>query len=230
MSSESVEPIFIRATSKRNGLTSIVIGAVGMVFSAIWLSVAPDWLFLAGIFMTSASIVALLIGYFKLREPEHSIHISPHAIGYFHRLGQWQIDWENLQRVDCPRVRKGLDHVDLEAIGLRIKDYEPFLKSVSPRLATHLLIEQRPLLFQNTDDSCASGSCYEQSMFDDKHFRLSSGEVLTGIKAMLANRMTQLRERLGFDVFISASELDRSPADFVALMRQCQQSRIHFPD
>ena len=62
-------------------------------------------------------------------------------------------------------------------------------------------------------------------MFDDKAYVLENGEVLTGIKAMLANRMTQLRERLGYDVYISASDLDRSPAEFVTFIRQCQQTR-----
>ncbi len=226
MSSDVTQPIFIRATSKRNGITSIVIGLAGLLFSLIWFAVTPDWLFLAGVFLTSASIVALLVGYFKLREPEHSIEISPSEIAYHHRLGNWEIHWDNVQRIDCPRVRRGIDHVDLETIGIRIKDYGPFLNSVSPRLATHLLMEQRPLLFQNKDENCPSGSCYEQSMFDDKHFKLPNGDVYTGIKAMLANRMTQLRERLGFDVFVSSSELDRTPGEFVALMRECQQARI----
>lgn len=226
MSSEASQPIYIRANSKRNGITSIIIGVIGVLLSMLWFAVMPDWLFLAGIFLTSASIVALLIGYFKLREPEHSIEISTDAIRYHHRLGNWYIDWDNVQRVDCPRVRRGIEHVDLETIGFRIKDYGPFLKTVSPRLATHLLMEQRPLLFQNKEENCPSGSCYEQSMFDDKHFTLPDGEVYTGIKAMLANRMTQLRERLGFDVFVSSSELDRSPGEFVSLMRDCQQARL----
>ncbi|WP_218309218.1 DUF2982 domain-containing protein [Alteromonas antoniana] len=225
MSGTDTDPIFIRATSKRNGITSIVIGIAGLLISALWLTFAPDWLFLAGIFITSASLVALLIGWFKLREPEHSIEITPQSITYNHRLGNWNLDWDNVQRIDCPRVRHGLDHVDLEAIGFRIKDYTPFLRSVSPRLATHLLMEQRPLLLQNRDENCATGSCYEQSVFDDKHFKLSDGEVLTGIKAMLANRMTQLRERLGFDVFISATELDRTPGEFSSLMKECQEAR-----
>ncbi|GGW78707.1 DUF2982 domain-containing protein [Alteromonas halophila] len=226
MSSDASQPILIRATSKRNGITSVIIGLAGVLLSMLWFALTPDWLFLAGVFLTSASIVALLIGYFKLREPEHSIEISPDVIHYQHRLGNWMIDWENVQRVDCPRVRHGIEHVDLETIGIRIKEYGPFLKSVSPRLATHLLMEQRPLLFQNKDENCPSGSCYEQSMFDDKHFTLPDGEVFTGIKAMLANRMMQLRERLGFDVYVSASELDRTPGEFVSLLRDCQQARI----
>lgn len=228
MSSESVEPIYIRANAKRNGLTTIIIGVVGLMFSSIWLNVVPEWLFLAGIFMTSASLVALLIGYFKLREPAHSIEISPNSILYFHRRGRWTVPWQDIQRVGCPSVRRGLDHVELEVIGFRLKDYTQFLDGISARLATHLLMEQRPLLFQTDDDkNCASGSCYQQSMFDDKHFVLPDGRKLTGVKAMLANRMRELRDRLGYDVFISASELDRSPAEFVGLLQRCQQARIN---
>ncbi|QJR80573.1 DUF2982 domain-containing protein [Alteromonas pelagimontana] len=225
MSSTEAEPIFIRATSKRNGITTLIIGITGLLLSALWLSVAPEWLFLAGVFLTSASIVTLLIGWFKLREPDHSIEISPAAVVYHHRLGNWRLDWDNIQRIDCPRVARGLEQVELEAIGFRLKSYDPFLRSVSPRLATHILMEQRPLLMQNPDTNCSTGACYGHEMFDDKHFQLADGEVLSGVKAMLANRMTHLRERLGYDVFISSADLDREPLEFVSLMRQCQQTR-----
>lgn len=227
MSGSSAEPIFIRAASKSNGITSIVIGAAGLAFAALWFVLLPSWLFLAGIFITSASLVALLVGYFKVREPEFSLEITKEHIVYRHRLGSWQIHWDNLQRADCPRVRQGLTHVELETVGFKLKDYSDFLHSISPRLATHLLMEQRPLLLQNTDESCATGSCYEQSMFDDNHFTLSDGTVLTGVKAMLANRMAELRRRLGFDVYIATSDIDRSPEEFAALMAQCQQVRLN---
>ncbi len=225
MSSNDTGPILIRATSKRNGITTLFIGGVALMISALWLTFAPDWLFLAGVFFTSASLVTLLVGWFKLREPDHSIEISHEQILYHHRRGNWVIDWDNVQRVDCPRVRQGLDHVNIEAVGIRLKQYAPFLSTVSPRLATHLLMEQRPLLLHNFDKSCASGDCFNQELFDDKHFTLETGEVLTGIKAMLANRMTQLRSRLGYDIYVSASDLDRPPMDFVYLMRDCQQAR-----
>ena len=228
MSGDNTDEIFIRATSKRNGITSVVIGLAGLLFSFLWLSFAPDWLFLAGVFITSASIVALLIGWFKLREPEHSIRITHQTIYYHHRLGAWTLDWDNVQRIDCPRVRHGLDHVDLEAIGFRLKDYSPFLQGVSPRLATHILMEQRPLLMQNRDENCATGTCGNFDMFDDKAFTTSDGQTLTGVKAMLANRMSQLRQQLGFDVYVSAADLDRSPAEFAALMKSCAASR-HVP-
>ena len=47
--------------------------------------------------------------------------------------------------------------------------------------------------------------------------------MLTGTQAMLANRMTKLRERLGYDLYINVSELDRSEQEFVRLLRECQE-------
>ena len=225
MSGNSEASIYIKAASKSNGITSLVIGAVGLLIAALWLSFMPDWLFLAGIFITSAALVCLLVGYFKLREPDYSLEIAKDYITYQHRLGSWRIHWDNLQRADCPRVRHGLEHVPLETVGFKLKSYTDFLHTISPRLATHLLMEQRPLLMQNTDENCASGSCYEQSMFDDKQYVMEDGTIINGIKAMLAHRMVELRKRLGFDIFIASSELDRDAQDFARLIASCQQAR-----
>jgi hypothetical protein len=225
MSGDNGTSIFIKAASKSNGITSVVFGCVGLVIAALWLTFLPEWLFLAGIFITSAALVCLLIGYFKIREPNYSLEIARDFITYQHRLGSWRIQWDNLQRVDCPRVRHGLEHVPLEAVGFKIKNYTDFLTTISPRLATHLLMEQRPLLMQNADENCASGSCYEQSMFDDKAYVMEDGTVIKGIKAMLAHRMVELRKRLGFDIFIASSELDREAHAFAKFITSCQQTR-----
>lgn len=224
MSGENIQPILVKAASKSNGITSMVIGSVGLLLSVIWFMVTPDWLFLAGIFLTSASLVTMLVGWFKVREPAYSLQISPSEIGYQHRLGVWSIGFENLQRAGCPRVRQGLDHVDIEAVGFKIKSYEPFFESISPRLITHLLMEQRPLLNHVTQEDCSTGGCYVPAMFDDKHFTLEDGTVLTGVKAMLANRMKLLRQHLGFDIFIASSELDRAPDAFAKLVNDCHQA------
>lgn len=230
MSGANADSIFIRAASKSNGITSIVLGVLGLVVSALWLSFLPEWLFLAGIFITSAALVCLLIGYFKIREPDYSLEIAKDYITYRHRLGSWRIHWDNLQRADCPRVRHGLEHVPLQTIGFKIKSYTDFLNTISPRLATHLLMEQRPLLMQGEDENCASGSCYQQSMFDDKHYMMDDGTTIKGIKAMLAHRMVELRKRLGFDIFISSSELDRDADEFAALIMKCQAARNAAPE
>ena len=71
--SSTNDTILIKSTAKRNGLTTLIIGAVALLISSSLLVLLPDWLFLVGIFMVSGSIVTLLIGWFKVREPEHSL-------------------------------------------------------------------------------------------------------------------------------------------------------------
>lgn len=218
---EQDDLIQIRATSKRNGLTSILIGCVGLIVALLLLSLLPKDAYLVGIFAISASIVSLLIGWFKIREPIFSIEISRHTIFYRHRHGQWQVDWQNVHRIDTPKISAGLEQKPLGMVGIRLKDYQPLLDSISPRLATNLLLEQRPLLLQG-DRGCNTGACYSADMIEDDVHKLPDGTVLKGIKAMLANRMGKLRQLLGYDLFISAAELDRDTEEFVALLRQCQ--------
>ena len=223
--SSTNDTILIKSTAKRNGLTTLIIGAVALLISSSLLVLLPDWLFLVGIFMVSGSIVTLLIGWFKVREPEHSLSMDREQISYQHRCGQWRIAWEDIQRIDCPRIQQGLNHKTLDVVGIKLKHYDAFITAISPRLASHLIMEQRPLLMHSEDKSCTTGGCYSNSLFEDKPYQLTNGQTVTGIKAILANRMTALRNSLGYDVFLSASELDRSPEAFVTLLRNCQQSR-----
>lgn len=224
MSGAEQKRIQVRANAKRNGLTTIVIGLALILLSVLWLSLMPKHLTLPGFFLTSAGIVALLIGWFKVREPEHSIEITPLNIVYRHRLGTWTLEWENVQRYDQPRVTRGIEQKNLELVGFKIVDYETFIHSISPRLATHILMEQRPLLLQNPDKNCATGTCAGAELLVAKEFKLKSGKVLKGVQAMFAHRMKQLRESLGYDLFIAAAELDREPAEFVSLLKTCQSS------
>lgn len=212
--------ILIRATSKRNGFTTVIAGFVVLALSIVLMGILPKSLFLVGIFVLSASIVTVLIGWFKVREPEHSIELSKSQICYKHRHGAWSLDWQNIQRVDVPKITTGLEQKSLELVGIKLKDYQPLLASISPRLATNLLLEQRPLLLQG--NQCATGGCYSADLIEDDKFRMPDGNIVTGIPAMLANRMSKLRASLGFDLYISASELDRSTEDFVRLLRDCQ--------
>lgn len=212
--------INIKSTAKRNGLSTLLLSMISIFISALILSLLPDSLFLVGIFLLSASIVGVLVGIFKIREPQHSLAISKESIVYHNRVGKWTLDWSNVQRIDTPKVHAGLNTSSLHLVGIKIKQYQPLLANISPRLATNLLMEQRPLLMGA--DNCKSGQCYSEHLLEKDTFTFSDGTVITGIKAMLAHRMTKLREHLGFDLFISAAELDRDSEAFVTLLRQCQ--------
>ncbi|WP_100658002.1 DUF2982 domain-containing protein [Alteromonas flava] len=215
--------IHIRAQSKRNGITTTLIGCALIVAGFTILSLFREYLFLAGVFVASAGIVGVIMGWFKIREPDFSLEISAAGIRYNHRNGQWLVSWDNIQRIDAPRVTRGLNSHDLEMVGIRLRDPASVINAISPRLATNILMEQRPLLLQNPEANCATGSCGSADLLEDDTFKLDSGEVLRGIKAMLAHRMRKLRDRLGYDLYIAAAELDRPVAEFVVLLRSCQE-------
>jgi hypothetical protein len=223
--------IEIKSQVKRNVIVSLLFGLVGLCLAMIAFSVLPKSLYLIGIFLTSASLVALMIAWVKYREPEFSFLLSKSSIVYKHRHGQWQLDWHNIQRIDVPKVTYQLEHKPLDMVAIKIKDYSVFLKQVSPRLMTNVLLEQRPLLFHDMPASkdCASGSCHSDDMLEHDYFKDSNGVEYKGIQAMFANRMTKLRARLGYDIFIPGSELDRPEKEFVDLLRQCQQRVLSVP-
>jgi xanthosine utilization system XapX-like protein len=217
--------IEIKRQAKRNVIVSALIGLVGLFLASIAFTMLPKTLYLIGIFLTSASLVALLIAWVKYREPQFSFLLSKTSILYKHRHGQWQLDWSNIQRVDVPKVTQGLEHKSLDMVAIKIKDYSAFLKGISPRLMTNVLMEQRPLLLYEmaATEGCASGGCNSDDMLENDYFKDSDGTEYQGIQAMFANRMSKLRTRLGYDLFVAGSELDRPEQKFVDLMRQCQQ-------
>jgi hypothetical protein len=217
MQSDVIE---IRAGAKRNGFTTFLLGSIGLLLSLSLAAILPTQFQVSAIFLISASIVAMVIGWFKIREPHYSIQLSKQRIHYQHRHGSWKLSWSNVQRVGVPKVHNGLEHKPLAMVGIRLRDYRPLLKSISPRLATNLLMEQRPLLLQNKED-CATGTCYSQSLIESDRYKDVQGNIHKGITAMLANRMTTLRKQLGYDLFISSGELDRTTEDFVVLMNNC---------
>lgn len=214
--------IEIRALSKRNGFTSALIGLSALFVGAMMLAWLPEQLRLVSMFVLSAGIVALLIGWFKIREPAHSLLISKQTISYKHRNGEWLLEWNNVQRVDIPTSYQDMQHRPLSVIGIRVNNYEPILENISPRLATNILMEQRPLLLQTLKENCTTGNCYSEGLIEDDSYVSKDGTRYKGIKAMFANRMTRLRDSLGYDLYINVAELDRPAQEFVKLMRDCQ--------
>lgn len=220
------DTIYIRAQTKRNGFTTMLLGLTGVVLSAAWLAWLPPVMKLAGIFLVSASLVVILIGWFKVREPAYSLSLSREKLQYQHRKGQWQVAWQNIQRVDIPRVRQGLEQQELAMVGIRLKHYEPVLDSISPRLASNILMQQRALLLQ---EACQSGQCYSENLLEETRYKSQNGKQYSGIQAMFANRMQRTRDMLGYDLFIDVSELDRPAPEFVQLLRACLQQAAPNP-
>lgn len=226
MSGSENEVIYVRSVASTNGVVTCAVGGGLVLLGAIAMTILPELFFLAGVLVVVAGIIGITMGIFKLREPRHSLGISRQEIVYYHRRGSWVIPWDNVQRVDVPKVYEGLILHDLEMVGIRLKDPEAFLESISPRLITHLLMEQRPLIGKVDMANCQSGKCYGDDLIEDTKYKMKSGKVLTGISAMFANRMRKLQSGLGFDLYLSANDLDRPPQEFVQLLKECQESRL----
>ncbi len=82
------ESIFIKAASSHNAMTSILIGSGLVTLGAFACVVLPTLFFLPGVFIICGGIVGLIIGFFKLREPKHSLELTREHIIYYHRRGK----------------------------------------------------------------------------------------------------------------------------------------------
>ena len=216
--------IEIRAQAKRGALASIAVGCSGLLVGALLLMWAPDLLRLVAIFTISAGLVGLLLGWSKLREPKHSVVLSKTHIIYYHRLGQWQTHWSNIARIDVPQVHIDLEYHPLAVVGIRLRSYEALLDSMSPRLMNNIMLEQRSLLLQAIKGQVEENRDFDDHLLEDDKFTSEDGKLYRGLRAMFANRMSKLRHSLGYDIFINVAELDRPTAEFVKLLRQCQQT------
>ncbi len=218
------ESIFIKSAASTNGMTTLLVGAIVALIGACIIILLPQLFFLVGILFLSGSIIAFVMGFYKLKEPKYSIELTREAIKYQHRKGTWLIEWDNVHRIDVPRIHKGLEHVDLEMVGIRLKQPESMLNNISPRLITHLLMEQRPLIAHLAMSNCQSGQCYGDDIIEDTKFKCADGNLITGVSAMFANRMAKLQQGLGYDIYVSANDLDRDSQAFVNLLRKCHES------
>ncbi len=220
--------IQIKSQAKRNVIVTLLVSILVICLGNLCLIMLPAQYYLIGIFLISLSLVGFILAWVKIREPEFSFFLTRHAIQYRHRFGIWQLDWHNIQRVDIPTINQAGHVKKLDMIGIKIKDYSDFLETVSPRLMSNILMEQRPLLLQgdNPDDNCHNGHCYGQDLLENDQYKDSSGKLYTGIKAMFANRMIKLRQRLGYDIFVAGAELDRSEQAFIDLLKQCHQQVV----
>ncbi|WP_235869238.1 DUF2982 domain-containing protein [Veronia nyctiphanis] len=144
------------------------------------------------------------------------MHLQHHT-----QKGGWSVRWTDISEVGVPSISKeGWNH-PLPWMGIRIKDYGAFLDSISFRLASGIIMEQRGLLlsayrFREED----SKKEIEDMIFDDKPYVSADGKEYHGLVAMLANRMVYTRTLLGYDIFVSEDFLDRPLNDFVGLTRR----------
>ena len=176
-------------------------------------------LFAQGLVCFTFGGVITILGYAKVSLPAVSLSLTPEGVHYYHKRGQVFIEWDNIQRVDIPRVTQGLETIDLQFVALKLKQINPILDNISLRLATGLMTEQRPLLMTAAaqDEMLETLEHYLSAEFTPL---VVNGDRYRGVLAMFGHRCEMLNKHLGYHLYIPIECLDRSPEEFVALLRQ----------
>lgn len=219
-----METITIRPGSKRNGMTLTLAGGLGVVLGLV-LFIGWPWMFAPGLVCFALGAVSLVLGIAKQLEPHVSLEFSAEGLRFFHRRGSLFVAWDNIQRLDQPRVTQGMEQLTLPYVGLKLKRINPLLDAISPRLATGLLSEQRPLLMTAAAQDeelqtleAALSAEFEPLTVNDERYR--------GVLAMFGRRCLTLDKYLGYHLYIPVDALDQPPESFVRKLRQLWQQRV----
>lgn len=170
--------------------------------------------------MVTLMITILLIMIRVINTPSVSFTLTFMHCQYHSRYGGWATTWHNIAQIGHASLGSQGWHTSLPWIGIRLKNYDDFINSICPRVASRLLLEQRVLLIMALKYQVDSHHQLEDILFDDSPFITQNGEQFMGLQAMLANRMRYNRELLGFDFFIADDVIDRPIADFIGLLRR----------
>lgn len=195
-----------------------VVGFVAIVATLFLVILSPSWP--QALISLLAMTILCGLGYWLIRKSWvgytlTQTHFQQHL---FH--GGWVVKWNNISHIGiCSYEQEGW-HQPLPWIGIKLKQYEPYLDGICPRIATEILLSQRALLYlgarQKNQESAFEDMVLDAEPYCERH----QGKVYKGLMAMLANRMRYQRQYYDYDVFISASDLDRSPEEFVGLARR----------
>ncbi len=225
MTSASLEPIVIKAITKRNGKTFTLAGCMTL-FVALVIFLFAKTLFGLGMVCFIFGMIFFVLGIAKLLQPENSIELRELGLIYHHLRGSIYLEWSNIQRIDQPLSIQSLDSHELPYIGVKLKALAPLIDDIPPRLATGLLSEQRPLLMSSLifDGELADLERYLNSEFSSIKV---DGKLYHGVQAMFARRCQQLNGQLGYHVYIPIDCLDREPKAFLTLLKEYKHRVIN---
>ncbi|MCK6261807.1 DUF2982 domain-containing protein [Vibrio sp. ZSDE26] len=136
--------------------------------------------------------------------------------------GGWVVKWTDIERIGlCELNQDGLRH-PLPWIGIKLRNYAPYLDNICPRVATDILLSQRSLLYIGHHNHRKNNQSkeFEDVVLDSHTYKGEPGLNYKGLRAMLANRMSYQRVYFDYDIFISINDLDRDEDSFIGLTRR----------
>lgn len=212
-----------------NSPISKLIGGISFVAAFFLLSLSSSWqqtalILIAILFLISFSY--FLIAKTRVGYTLTATHFQQHLY-----KGGWVVKWSNIESIGICSYQVDGWHQPLPWIGIKLKHYTPYLNSICPRVASEILLTQRALLYlgvrhnrgmvQKMDNqSNDQMTDFEDIVLDSAPYTNRQGDMYSGLLGMLANRMHHQRRFYDYDIFIAAADIDRSPEDFVGLVRR----------
>lgn len=219
------QPIIeIKAQAKHNAYTLILIGSISLF---ILLLIATQYWQETKLVLTllvTVAIVLLFIGVVKKIEPKVSLTLVPEYIQYHHKYGHWQLQWQAIANISQVTETIAIERITLPYVGIRLHDINTLIDNISPRLASRLIHEQRPLVHFCISNKLATT---EELIINFSPYKVD-GKKITGPKAAFLHQANILKRALGFHLYIPQSALDRSCEDFIVLLRQCQENARNY--
>ncbi|PKF57929.1 hypothetical protein CW748_05255 [Alteromonadales bacterium alter-6D02] len=161
-------------------------------------------------------LVLLTVGVAKHWEPRHSLAVSQKKLRYFHRYGQWSIEWHNIQRIFIPTFRHDLEQQELPYIAIKLKDMERIASSISPRLASRLVHEQRSLMVFAVQQQEITP---EQAVLNLTPYKMTQGYEITGPIAAWLHQMKALDQAYGAHLFLPQSAFSQQCEDVMLALK-----------
>ncbi|MHA2938247.1 DUF2982 domain-containing protein [Vibrio sp. RC27] len=160
-----------------------------------------------------------LIAWFIIQKLLVKYTMTPSHFQQHFFKGGWVVKWNNISSIEmCYIDQQGYSH-PLPWIGIRLKQPDPYLDSICPRIISDQLLEQRALLYSGLKQQ-GMRSKFEDYMLDDSPYTSPNGKMYKGLLAMMANRMHYQRQAIGFDIFISIHDLGCDADEFIGLARR----------
>lgn len=216
------EPIHIESHDSHNASAFIHIGLAMIALNFAVHFWVLSHLYIANMFIYTFGIAMLLLGYLKQSEPQCRLMIDTLGITFYHRSNKVTIPWSNIQRVGIPSQSRLEGGQAYAYIGFKIKDEELFYDTFPLRLASRLLIEQRPLWLSLAGQGCASGQCVPEDFIDSVEYKLPNNRIYSGLIGMFVHRSEKLNQLLGFHFFVETKGISISSGKLLSLLRDKQ--------
>ena len=165
-----------------------------------------------------ACSIVFLAGILKHSEPDVSYKLTRQQLYFYHRNGQWLLNWQDIVRIGQPSANNIFERIQLPYIGIKLKDIALIADNISPRLANKLIHEQRELLIlaaRNNEIKLESG------LISFEPFTLNK-KIYKGPIAAWLFRTEQLNQVYGYHLFLPQTSFDRDISQFLTLLKQCK--------